>query len=368
MKYKKILFFNLLFVCALILALTLEGTALVDAKGLTKPVFDSPINKDDDSGPPPANEKGEVDPENLNADIAVRDPETPGFHVFFLDGAIDEAVKVKFFSTGVPEDVSPLPNAFPVPASIIPTSDNSPYFFFAVWRRAVEGGAVTQFNQPILINVPYHDLNLSGDQENQLRIWMYSPATQSWIKLGGQVDTFNNVVTGILMSMSPYQPDGNTLFALGFDDPSPLNQTVDEFGTTTISTPTRDDFKLFVPAGSVVVGSHFEMTNLLSVPNTGSLELIVQPIYVAAYHIKYNSWAVPEKYAMARLAKPVKIEFSTSDFQDQGLDSDAVTLVMFVDGQWVNVEDLGYTITRSGNTISVETDALGIFGLARIMP
>ncbi|MCB0168093.1 MAG: hypothetical protein KDI79_27950, partial [Anaerolineae bacterium] len=110
MTYKRLLFLFLIFMLALAFAFTLEDSSVVDAKGLAKPVFNSPIKeKDDNDGPPPANQNGEVDPENLNSDTPVRDPETPGFFIIFLDGAIDEAVQVKIFSTGVPQNVPPLP-------------------------------------------------------------------------------------------------------------------------------------------------------------------------------------------------------------------------------------------------------------------
>ena len=370
MKYKTILFFNLLFICALALALTLENASLVDAKGIAKPVFSSPTKqKDGDkSGPPPGSEKGEVDPANLNADTAVRDPETPGFFVFFFNGAIDEAVRVKIFSSGIPQGVPALPNPVSVPDSVVPTSSNSPYFFFAVWRQAVEGGVITQFKQPILINAPYQDFNLSGDQEARIRIWMYNPATQSWVKLGGQVDIFNNVVTGMVMSMAPYHENGSTLFALGFDDTPPLNQTVDEFGTTNISTLLRDDFNLFVPAGSVEVGSHFEITPFSGVPISDPFEFVGKPIYIAVYRVNYEATSLPEKYATVRLTNPVTVEFNTDEPQNQGLDPATMTIVMFVDGQWVDVEDLGYTVTRDETGISVEVDVLGIFSLAQSAP
>ncbi|MCB0214180.1 MAG: hypothetical protein KDJ52_32880 [Anaerolineae bacterium] len=369
MKYKTILFFNLLFICALALVLTLENTSLVDAKGVAKPVFSSPTKqKGDNSGPPPGSEKGEVDPANLNADTAVRDPETPGFFVFFFNEAIDEAVRVKIFSSGIPQDVPALSNPVSIPDSVVPTSSNSPYFFFAVWRQAVEGGVITHFKQPILINAPYQDFNLSGDQEARIRIWMYNPATQSWVKLGGQVDIFNNVVTGMLTSMTPYYENGSTLFALGFDDVPPLNQTVDEFGTTTISTALRDDFTLFVPAGSVEVGSHFEITPFSGVPTNDAFEFIGKPIYIAAYHVNYAAFSLPEKYAMSQFTKPVTIKFNPDELQNQSLDPDTITIVMFVDGQWVDVEDLGYTVTRDETGISVEANVLGIFSLAQSTP
>lgn len=365
MTYKRLLFLNFIFMLALAFALTLEDTSVVDAKGLTKPVFASPINKkDDNNGPPPANEKGEVDPEHLNADTPVKDPETPGFFIIFLDGAIDEAVQVKLFSTGIPQNVPPLPHTLQIPSSLVPTSGNSPYFFFAVWRRAVEGGAITKFGQPILINAPYQDLGLSGDQENRIRLWMYDPASQSWIKLGGQVDIFNNVVTGMLMSMTPWQENGNTLFALGFDDSPALTQEVDEFGTTTLATPLRDNFKVRVPAGSVEVGSHFEMSRFPAAPDSESFELLGAPIHIGVYRINYNASSLAEKYHMAFLSRPVTIEFDPSEYLDQTDDSSTLTVVTLIDGKWVDVEKLVYKVNRSENSITVETTTLGIFALA----
>ncbi|MCB0168823.1 MAG: hypothetical protein KDI79_31640, partial [Anaerolineae bacterium] len=247
--------------------------------------------------------------------------------------------------------------------SLVPTSGNSPYFFFAVWRRAVEGGAVTEFGQPILINAPYQDLGLSGDQENRIRLWMYDPASQSWIKLGGQVDIFNNVVTGMLMSMTPWQENGNTLFALGFDDSPNLTQEVDEFGTTTLATPLRDDFKLRVPAGSVEVGDHFEMSTFPATPDSEAFELLGAPVHIGVYRINYNASSLAEKYHMAFLSRPVTIEFDPSEYLNQTSDN-TLTIVTLIDGKWVDVEELGYQVDRGENSITVETTTLGIFALA----
>ncbi|MCB0171445.1 MAG: hypothetical protein KDJ97_12910 [Anaerolineae bacterium] len=364
MTYKRLLFFSFIFMLALAFALALEDTSVVDAKGLAKPVFDSPIKKkDNNDGPPPANEKGEVDPENLNSNTPVRDPETPGFFIIFLDGTIDEAVQVKLFSTGIPQKVPLLPHTLQIPSSLVPTSGNSPYFFFAVWRRAVEGGAVTKFGQPILINAPYQDLGLSGDQENRIRLWMYNPASQSWIKLGGQVDTFNNVVTGMVTSMTPWSENGNTLFALAFDDSPALTQDVDAFGTTTLASPLRDDFKLRVPAGSVEVGSHFEISPFPANPDSEPFELLGEPIHIDVYRINYSALSPEEKYHMASLSRPVTIEFDPSEYLNQAGDSSTLTIVTLIDGKWVDVEELGYKVNRSEDSITVETTTLGIFAL-----
>jgi|GEM_PF-1855042 len=359
---------TLLFVCAVVLTMTLEGVTLVEAKSLfNSPLFNGPPDGDSggEKGPPPVNEKGEVDPGKGGEDMPVRDPETPAFTVIFPKGAIHDPVEIKFFSSGLPQGILLPPNAVSVPDRIVPTSINSPYFFFAAWKRIGEGGAIRQFDHSILIQAPYEDLGFTPAQEAKVRIWMYNPATQSWMKLGGRADIFSNVVTGLLSSTTPLEENGNTLFTLAIDDTPPLVQTIDKFGETTLSIQDRNDFRFQVLPGTVAVGTHFEVTSNKHIPDAASFQLLAKPVDIKAYHINHHQNNYTGDRQITDFSKPVKIRF---DYEPDTVakvgPKPNLTIVMLQNGQWVDVEDLGYKVIREAHEVRVETDKLGTFSLA----
>jgi hypothetical protein len=234
---------------------------------------------------------------------------------------------------------------------------NSPYFFFAAWKRVGAGGAVHQFTQPIVISVPYQDSDLLSAQEVKTRLWMYNPATRSWVKLGGEVDIFNNIVTGLLLSTTPLEENGNTLFTIAIDNMPELKQVVDSFGNTTLSIPGRDDFRFQVPPGAVEVGTHFEVTQIGYSPDS---HLLTPPVEIAAYYINHQPGNYLDDRQIIELAKPIRIEFDITGTREET----DFTLVTLQNGEWVDVASLGYPVIIEGGKVIVEVDKLGAFGLA----
>jgi hypothetical protein len=180
--------------------------------------------------------------------------------------------------------------------------------------------------------------------------------------LGGRVDIFGNVVTGLLVETTPFETNGNTLFALAMDETPRLEQSVDSAGQTTLFIQGRDDFRFHILPGTVAVGSHFEVTTL----GHTSPELLVAPVDIKAFYVDHTAGHHLNDRQITEFSKPISLEF---DYEAAGLtneDSPAnLTIVTLRQGQWLNVEELGYTVTRSAGKLVLKTDKLGTFCLAR---
>jgi hypothetical protein len=238
---------------------------------------------------------------------------------------------------------------------------NSPYFYFAVWKRIGEEEAIRQFNRSIFINVPYDDFGLTRNQESDIRIWMYNPATQGWVKLGGRVDVFRNVVTGQLSSITPLEENGNALFTLAVDSMPNPKQKVNKSGETILSIPGRNDFRFSVLPGTVEVGSHFEVTNYGHTPTSNSFQLLAPPVDIKAYYVDHLQDSYLYDYEITDFSKPITLEFD-HDLATLGVAN--LTIVSLQDGQWKDTEGLGYEVSQQEHKIVVETNQPGTFSLA----
>jgi hypothetical protein len=360
----------LLFLSAFGLILVLGIPRPAGATEAASGLFSSPITNNDDHNsdhrPPSAAEKGEVDPVQGDPNQPIGDPDTPGLVVFFPWGSAHEPLKIRFFNSGLPQNIAPPSNVSGATSpTVMPNGMNTPYFFFGAWRTLGLGGAVYQFDHSIMIQAPYQAGGLNLTQESQLRLWMYDPTIRSWIKLGGRVDIFNNIVTGLISSLTPFEPGGNTLFVLFIDDSPPVQQTVDEFGATTLWLSDRDDFRFHVLPGTVEAGSHFEVMSLPYIPESDTFQLLTRPIGLKAYFIDRQNPAGTDDYQITEFSKPVSIEFDyTPEMLAGAGDPSNLTIVTLRNGQWVDVETLGYQVSRTGDKITVDTSELGIFSVA----
>jgi hypothetical protein len=346
---------------------------------------------EDDTPPPPP---GQVNPGQGGVFM---DPTNPGILIWFPPGATDVPVEITTFYSGPPPNI-PLP-----PGSV------GPFFFFAAWING-QGIALTEFDPPIVINVPYDSgisqrpgtsnpiqsiaglahpglAQLTGSplalmafptfkhladeqlavlpptQEQQLRLNMYNPTTQSWVKLCSSVNIYTKRVSGVLAAPIPIDAGGNTLLAVAVDDTPPLNQVVDSQGKTTISLEGVNT-RLQVLPGTVEPGTHFEVTLLPALPaNNNPAKLLDSPLDIKACKIDH---VVNENSTeLVHLPKPLGIEF--------GYDANTlaiaggrnnVTAVLFQNGQWIDMEEFGYRLLREQDQIIVDTDNMGTFGLA----
>jgi len=63
---------------------------------------------------------------------------------------------------------------------------------------------ISQFNSPVYIELSYKNTDLTGVNEDDLRIYYYNDATDLWEFIGGNVDKVNKVVTGYVEHFSRY--------------------------------------------------------------------------------------------------------------------------------------------------------------------
>jgi hypothetical protein len=72
-----------------------------------------------------------------------------------------------------------------------------------------------------------------------------------------------------------------------------------------------------------------------------------------------------DDYQIMEIPKPISVEFNyTPDMLARAGDPANLTIVTLRDGQWVDVETLGYHVSRTGDTIRVDTNELGMFSVA----
>lgn len=319
------------------------------------------------------------------------DPQTPDIRFDFPLGAVSVPVNVRAYRTELPADVPP-----PADGTV-----GAP-FYFGTWIRG-EDRTVSEFDRPIVINVGYegsalqrlsrqslvslafpqplalvtypamaifspgqsasgHSSYLSPSDEDQLRLSMYNPVTLSWVKLCTRVDPYANKVSAALVFPTPLEEGGNALLAVISDDTPALEQEVDAQGTTTLSIP-GGNFRLDVLAGTVEVGTHFEVTRLSKVPPGGLYKLLPTPVDIKACQADYTT---PNRIQQVTgFSKPMKVKF---DFEADTLSRAGgradLTIVSLQDRQWVDLEEFGLRVVRGGDTIAVDTSELGTFSMA----
>lgn len=198
-------------------------------------------------------------------------------------------------------------------------------------------------------------------QEEGLRLRMYDPATRSWIKLCSRVDKYSNKVSAALLWPTPLEEGGNALFAITSDDTPALDQAIDDQGNTTLSIP-GSNFKLRVLAGTIEVGTHFEVTLLPEVPESDMFKLLPTPVDIKACQADHTT--ASKIGQVTQFPKPLKVGF------DYGVDTLArargranLTIVSLQNRQWADLEELGYRVVRSDDGLSVDSYELGTFSM-----
>ncbi len=306
---------------------------------------------EDDTPPPPPDE---VDPGGREN---AYDPETftEACAACSLDirfdvprGAISAPVEVRAYHTGLPAGV-------PAPTGGIIGCP----FFFGAWIKG-EGKTVDEFNEPIVIKVSDNNMAIPVAQENQLRLNMYDPTTEAWVKLCSRAE--GKQLSAALVLPTPLEEGGNALFALTIDDTPALDQVVDEQGKTTLSIP-DDNIKIGVLPGTVEVGTYFEMTHLSNTPDSGLFKLLPTPVDVKACQADYTT---PNKIRqVTRFPKPLEVTFGfDANTLTRAGGKNNLTIVSFQNRQWMDLEEFGASVVRSDNTIAVESSNLGTFSMA----
>lgn len=332
------------------------------------------------------------------------DPQEPGIRFDFPPGAVRQAIEVRAYRTDLPAHVPPPANGSVGAA-----------FYFGAWIRG-QGRTVEEFDRSIVINVGYADsalvqklwrqwpdhatvgANLSflsastslplalvvhpalsvllpsesppdsyhyyfaSGQEDRLRLAMYDPATQSWVKLCSRVDRHANKVSAALLMPTPVEEGGNALFAVILDDTPVLEQKIDEQGNTRLFIP-GSNISLGVLAGTVEVGTHFEVTLLPEAPDSDLYRLFPTPVDIKACQADYSS--VSRIRHITQFPKPMTVTFDVdANTLSRAGGRANLTIVGLQGCQWVDLEEFGYSVIRGDTGVAVDTGELGAFAMA----
>jgi hypothetical protein len=276
--------------------------------------------------------------------------------LWFPEGSVDREV----LATADYMAEKDLPGGISYPANVVGLP-----LTFGLWT---DGVTLRQFSPSIVINVRYQDGEVPSafsTQEEQLRMYMYNPSTQSWIKLCGAVNIYENVVSAALALATPYEENGGSLLAIAGDNTPDPEQVVDAQGVTRISLQ-GSNLSFQVLPEAIEVGSNFEITALPNVLEGSTVKLLAKPVDMKLCRIDHTR-PTQNSLQLTSFAKPLKVEFKYDPDTLSRVGGKAnLTLVNLQDRQWVDLEAIGSRVVRGNDTITVDTASLGIFDLASV--
>lgn len=253
----------------------------------------------------------------------------------------------------LPPGISNPPNSIALPIT------------FGLWA---DGTTVRQFTPSIVINVRYQDSDVPpafSSQEEKLYLYMYNPATQSWIKLCSSVNIYENVVSAALSLATPYEENGGSLLVIAGNNTPLPEQVVDSQGITRLSLQ-ESNLRFQVLPEAIDVGSHFEVTALPGVLDSRTVKLLSKPIDIKLCRIDHTR-PYQNSFQLTGFAKPLKVDFEyDADTLSRAGGKANLTLVYLQDRQWKDLEAAGLRVVRGDDAIIVDTASLGTFGLASV--
>ena len=246
----------------------------------------------------------------------------------------DTSLRVRSRSVPVPAQLLVYCDALPPDTPPIPHID---CYKFVTIRERGTGEPITDFRQSVSVIMRYFDgelkaltealrrdiletfleehgvnsiVDLSDEEqtelddliEQELKLYMYNPATEVWLKVCSDTDVYDNLIYGEIAKFTPFTEGnhiGNALFAISVDGTPKVTQEVDERGVTTLTLP-QSNFRLHVPPGAVRLGSHFEITKLKNPPKDPGFEFLPDYVDVKAcftdHQDRENSEAIRSFY------------------------------------------------------------------------
>jgi hypothetical protein len=275
--------------------------------------------------------------------------------LWFPEGAVNTDVLAT--ADYVPETALPAGISYPPNVVGLPIT-------FGLWAN---GATLPRFVPSIVVNVRYQDGDVPpalSAQEEQLYLYMYNPATQSWMKLCSSVNIYENVISAALSFPTPYEENGGSLLAIAANNTPPLEQTVDGQGITNISI-SGSSLNFQVLPEAIEVGSNFEVTTLPNVLNSGQVKLRANPVDLKLCRIDHTLPVQKSFQLTTDFAKPLTVEFKYDpDTLARIGDKANLKLVYLKEQEWDDVEASGATVVRDDEAISFDTKELGTFGLA----
>lgn len=239
-------------------------------------------------------------------------------------------------------------------------------FTFGLW--AGDNRTLNRFAPSIVINKRYEDSDMDilppdRPAEERLHLVMYDPFTQSWLKLCSSVDIHENVVSAALSSPTLLEEKSSSLMALALDNMPPLEQAVDAQGNTSISLKGSNlGFQVLVD--TVEVGSHFAITILPNISDSGGVTLFSSPIDIKGCQMDHANPSQKNRELTVYL-KPLKVGFNyDADTLSRAGGKSNLTIVNNQKSIWIDEEALGSRVVRDDDIITVDTLNLGTFGVA----
>ena len=237
-------------------------------------------------------------------------------------------------------------------------------FTFGIWEG--DGKSLAGFSPSIVIRAKYDDDDIPNavkEDEETLHLHMYNPATKAWHKLCSSVDIHENVVYAAMSFPTPFDKDGSSILAIATDSTPPLDQEIDAQGTTTI---TIDKSDLVIEVDSFVIedGTHFAVTLLPKVSDSGDIKLVANPVDVKACQVTDDNPAQDNR-EVTKFSKPVTAGFEVnSAVESRAGGIEKLTLTSLNDDEWVDIEEVGTRVSRDDDAITTDTRNLGVIGLA----
>ncbi len=273
----------------------------------------------------------------------------------------ENSVNVPVLATADYIPVEGLPEGISYPPDIVGQA-----FAFGLWGG--EGATLPHFDPSIVINVSYQDSDLmlaaAGDEdEEKLQLFMYNPGAQSWLKLCSSVNIYENVVSAALAQPTPFEENGSSLLAIAIDPTPPLEQAVNDQGTTTLSL-SGSNLGFQVLVDTVEVGSNFAVSVLPSGTDGGSIKLLSRPVDIKGCHIDHNL-PFQNNRQLIGYDKPLQVGFDYDpDTLSRAGGAANLTIVNLQESDWVDTEEIGFRIERNEEAITVHTTDLGTFSMA----
>jgi hypothetical protein len=151
--------------------------------------------------------------------------------------------------------------------------------------------------------------------------------------------------------------------ALAVDDTPPLDQEIDNRGSTTI-TLQGSDGGFRVLKDTVEVGTHFVVTMVPGQSGGRTIKLFSEPLDIKGCQIDHDNPSQNNRQLIT-YSKPLRVGFNyDADTLSRAGGQSNLTLVNTMDGRWLDLEEVGSRVIRRDDVVSVDTRQLGTFGLA----
>lgn len=300
--------------------------------------------------PRPAAAQGPVIPEGTTGD---------NVSLWLPEGAVAPPVIVTA-DYQLPEDLPP-GVAYP-PASV------GWAFTFGLWQG--ENVSLSSFEPSPVLSVKYQDaeVELAGVDEEKLVLMMYDPTARSWLKTCSKVDIYLNSVSAALADLRPFPESGgnlagSALLVMAADTGPDLVPLASVWGTNTLGFP-DSGLRLRLAPDTLDPAANLLVTYLPGVAASRPLRLLSRPADVKVCLIDHANPSQGNRQVTG-LQQPLTLSYEyDADTLSRAGGRANLTMAGLRGGQWIDLEELGFRVIRSGQAVTVDLRQPGTFGLA----